>query len=78
MLNKLLVILDLISKTWKAGLNQLLTEYTDVNTDRGRFAQIAEYSPEYIAGSLSNIGNMMQSSVMSRQPGWNAGFQANA
>lgn len=59
----------------EAGLNQLLTEYTDVNTDRGRFAQIAEYSPEYIAGSLSKIGNMMQSSVMSRQPGWNAGFQ---
>src|SRR5574344_362533 len=59
----------------EAGLNQLLTEYTDVNTDRGRFAQIAEYTPEYIAGSLSNIGNMMQSSVMSRQPGWNAGYQ---
>lgn len=59
----------------EAGLNQLLTEYTDVNTDRGRFAQIAEYTPEYIAGSLSNIGNMMQSSVMSRQPGWNASYQ---
>lgn len=59
----------------EAGLNQLLTEYLDPKTDRGRFTQIAEYSPEYIAKSLSNIGNMMQSTTMSKQPGWDASYQ---
>jgi hypothetical protein len=59
----------------EAGLNQLQSEWLNPETDRGLSGQLAGYTPEYITGTLSNIGNMLTKQVMSDQPRWSGSLQ---
>jgi len=59
----------------EALLNEFYAQYTDPNTDRGLFAQLAQKSPEEIQRTLGNMSQVAGVSKYGMNPGWNASVQ---
>lgn len=49
-------------------LNTYLREYSDKNTDRGLFADISKFSPEYIASTIKGVAEGMRDSYYQGLP----------
>lgn len=59
----------------EALVNQFMGEYTNKNTDRGLYADIAGLTPEHIQNTLSNMSKVMSKEEYKHTPTWNASVQ---